>query len=583
MRLPRTFDSYWLAVALVSIFAIAPFFAGGYFWTAHDARHSVYFLVEFDRGIRDGVLYPRWQPEFNFGYGYPFFNIYSPGVFFVAEGLHLLGLDFVTAVKVMFAVGLLLSGLAMYLYARRLLASRAGALLAATLYIYLPYHLADVFLRGHVSESFVFVFFPLVLWAFYNLLLAPSARHALAAGLAVFGLVFTHHGLALLFIPFLGLYVLALILYRQRTTGGTWRDSLRLLAWSAAAGAYGLALAGILLLPLALEYRYVRTDQWAGGYYSYGDHFVYPFQFFAPTWGYGPGSVAGPNDTLPFQLGAVPVALGVLSLPAWAWLRGKREPGLRLVVVFYQAATVALMLLMMDVSRPLWDALHLVAFTQFPWRLLALTGLALSVLGGLVVALDERRREQAASPILLAALLALAVLGSYNYLQPALAEPPEGPVSLGGLMRFEQSSGELTGMTAWATRPKPPSWSPLAQVFAQGGEVTDKVMRETLEAGVQAITVRHSSVLDEVRVSTARDTAIAFHTAYYPGWRAYVDGKETTISTVGDLGAMSVQVPAGQHTLLLQFGDTLPRQAGALLSLVSLVAGVVVFARGRRP
>ena len=122
----KRFDINILLVVLLSVFAIAPLFQPGFFWGAHDARHSVYFLHEFDRSIRDGVLYPRWSPDITFGYGYPLFNIYSPLAFYLGEALHLLGLDLVSAIKMVFALGFVLSGVAMYLFVRRLMGSRAG-------------------------------------------------------------------------------------------------------------------------------------------------------------------------------------------------------------------------------------------------------------------------------------------------------------------------------------------------------------------------------------------------------------------------------------------------------------------------
>ena len=320
MSVIRRLDSYLLFTVLLSAFALAPLLTPGYFWGAHDARHSVYFLLEFDRAIHDGILYPRWQAEFNFGYGYPFFNIYSTGAFYIGEALHLLGLDFVSAVKGVFALSIAGAALAMYVYARRLLGSRSAALVAAVVYTYIPYHLADVYLRAALADSLCFVFFPLALLGFHNLVEEPRPRNLVLAGAALAGLIFSHYPLALLFIPFLGLYLLALMIWRARSAHRfpSWRQIISRIAqpllWCIGAGLYAFALSAIILLPVIFEYRFVRTDQWAGGYYNYKDHFVYLFQFFAPTWGYGVGSVAGPNDTLPFQLGAVPVVLAILSL-----------------------------------------------------------------------------------------------------------------------------------------------------------------------------------------------------------------------------------------------------------------------------
>ena len=52
----RKLDPYLVLVVLLSLFSIGPLLQPGYFWEAHDARHSVYFLYEMDRSIQDGVL-----------------------------------------------------------------------------------------------------------------------------------------------------------------------------------------------------------------------------------------------------------------------------------------------------------------------------------------------------------------------------------------------------------------------------------------------------------------------------------------------------------------------------------------------
>ncbi|MGC9332996.1 MAG: hypothetical protein ACP5JJ_02540, partial [Anaerolineae bacterium] len=168
-RLART-DPYILLIVLLSLFPISPMLQPGYQWDAHDARHSVYFLFEFDRGIQDGKLYPRWQPDFAFGYGYPFFNIYGPLSSYVGEVFHLLGMGFTDAVKAVFALSVTLSGLAMYGFAKQVLRrkdrppgpSRAG-LVAAVAYMVIPYRLVDLYVRASLAECSAYALIPLVL------------------------------------------------------------------------------------------------------------------------------------------------------------------------------------------------------------------------------------------------------------------------------------------------------------------------------------------------------------------------------------------------------------------------------------
>ena len=82
--------------------------------------------------------------------------------------------------------------------------------------------------------------------------------------------------------------------------------------------------------------------------------------------------------------------------------------------------------------------------------------------------------------------------------------------------------------------------------------------------------------------------------SYYPGWNAYLlDGEHgqrvaqipVTPETTGTLGRMTVEAPPGEGYLLLVYEDTPPRTLGGVITLVtvvSLVVGAVVAARGRR-
>ena len=143
-------------------------------------------MAQFDKGLADGVLYPRWAIDWTFGYGYPVFIVIAPLALYVAEVFHLLGAGIADALKLVYALSFLLSGLAMYLLARDLF-GRAGGVLAAVLYIYAPYHLADVYVRADVAEFASFIFFPAIMWAILRLSRARSRSDVLryiAAGRA---------------------------------------------------------------------------------------------------------------------------------------------------------------------------------------------------------------------------------------------------------------------------------------------------------------------------------------------------------------------------------------------------------------
>ena len=577
MMKARGWDWNWLLVAGISLFAMGPFFAPGYFWGAHDARHNVYFLFLFDRAFRDGVWWPRWLPDFTFGYGYPFFNIYGPLASFLGEFFHLVGgLDFVASVEAVFILSILASGLGMYGFARDW-GGRAAGLVAATAYVYMPYHLLDLYVRAALAESVALAFIPFVLWGCRASVMRPRWAVVCGTALAYAGLMLTSHLVTFIFTPFLILYVVILGLVRlnreEPLREVSAESALPLLAnWARQAFAPGLALAlglglsAIFWLPAWAEFRYVRQDQWYGGRYDYRDDFVYFHQLFSPTWGFGV-SGPGPDDPVGFGLGVVPVTLALLGLGIAG--RTPRAEDARWDLRFFWFFLVMGVFLTMGASAPLWEALSPIRYAQFPWRYLTYTTVALACLSA--ANLVGRREAEALLPALF--LSALLLLGSYPYLRGEIREPAEGPVSLAGLMRFMQSADEMTGATIWVT--ERPHWSPMADVIMAGGEITSRVdySREadkSLIVGSVGISAVHEELYFRAAGPGKR---IIFNHFYYPGWRAYLLDKEhgqpvreLPVEPQGPLGRITVEVPAGEGWMLLRFEDTPVRVAGKAIS-----------------
>ena len=574
-----------LLTLLLTVFALGPLLQPGYFWGAHDGRHNVYFLFEFDRSIRDGIWYPRWSPDFAFGYGYPFFNIYGPLAYYVGEVFHLIGFDFVSSVKIVFGLSIVFSGLAMYLFVRRLMGSQAG-LVAALVYVYVPYHVFDLYVRAALAESVTFVFVPLVLWGCYETVQNPRLTNVVGLGLAYAGLMFTNNAITLMYSPLVAAYLIMLVLAQVNQTQPLRELSkesffplvanlIRVSIPPLSGLILGLGLSAIFLIPALAEFKYVRVDQWYAGRYDYRDDFVYFFQLFSPTWGFGTSN-PGPDDTVSFQLGAVPFILSVLSL---AVLKRAQDRALRRQLLFFQAVTLVAIFLLLPVAAPIWELLSPVRFAQFPWRYLTFTVLSTAVLSGSI--LHENPNSPLSYPLLI--LVTLILLGSYPYLRAEITEPAEGPVSLAGLMRFQQSADEMTGSTAWVK--EIPRWSPMADNYIAGLPVESKLDQSTVPEGAGAAALEWGTTYELVQYKAPiRDEKhfirLTFNLFYYPGWRAYLVQKhDRGLGIVGEaeiepedgpLGRITVRVPGHRRYLLLRFEDTPVRVAGKIVSALSL-------------
>jgi hypothetical protein len=598
---------FLLLVLLLSVFAIGPLMQPGYFWGAHDARHSVYFLFEFNKSIQDGILWPRWGPDWAFGYGYPFWNIYGPLAYFVGEGVLRLGFDTVDATKIVFALSVLGSAAAMYLFVRRLLGQPAG-LIAALVYVYMPYRLFDLYVRADLAESFSFVFIPLVWWGFFELVDRPRLNALIGAGLAYAGLVLTSNAGLLLITPPLGIFVALMLLLRLKDEGGRpgtgWGERLKqLVRWGippASGLALGIGLSAIFVLPLLAEFNYVRVDQWTGGRFAFGRDFVYFFQLFSPQWGFG-ASIPGPDDQVSYQLGLAPVVLLALSFFA---VPRVAEPNTRRLLRFCQGMALVVAFLMTPASEWVWRAISLSTFAQFPWRLGVLSVTSMAVVAGSLGREVGGWKLEVGSwklEVGIVSLAALIILGSYPYLRAEVRDPKptEGPVSLAALFRYQQSSDDMTGSTAWTRRI--PGWSVLAGQVANGGSIDTKVNYAAIPAGdvLGVHSVEMDTVHELVWVYAADDRqSVTFLTPYYPGWTATV--YEDKGQAAGDLkarvgqpvatpilqttpyeGWIVVPVPKGEHFLEVRFEDTPVRVAGRWISLAALL-GVVVTLGARR-
>ncbi len=573
---------------LLTLFAIAPFLKPGYFWAAHDARHDVYFILQYNITWDEGILFPRWSPDWAFGYGYPFFNIYAPGGTFLGTLLYrTLHLSLENAVKATFIVTLLISAWAMWLFVRDWLGERA-ALVAAVAYVYVPYHLVDVYVRAAMAESLALALLPLSLWAVRRAVRHPSAMNIVWVALSYAAIHLSSNLVALLFTPALGLYLLVLLCQRYLSAEqrpwllsfASLRLCVRYLLAPATGLALGVALAAFFILPALAENKFVNQEQWYGGYYDFHEHFVYFAQLFDPRWGYGI-STPGPNDPLSYQLGLALFALAALAL--WVWWRRSGEH--RGEIGFWLLILLGSVWLTTGASTLAWDHVPMVSMAQFPWRYLTLAALSLAILAPVIlVVIDGGPEEMDGArswlvPLLLAGLI---IFASSRYLNIQVIDPPPGGATLAGLMEFERSSDEMTGMTVTAREIA--TWSPLADLHIAGIPITTQVDYGLVQANPNlAVDARAHSVTSEtVWVwADAPGQRVPFYRQWYPGWTATIMDPDTgrTLQRFAltpedarpPYGLLDVPVPQGDSLLRISFEDTPVRKVGNAISLLTLI------------
>lgn len=574
MRRLARLDWGGVIVVILCLIAVWPWLTRPGLPAGADAEIHVPRVAEFARILADGVFYPRWAPDFYMGYGYPLFNFYAPLVYYLAQPFYLFT-SAAGAVKAIFVLGTLLAGLGMYAFARRGLDRPAG-IVAVAAYLYAPYLvLIEPFVRVGLAEYFALALTPWVLWGFDRLLEGERRVDMAWAALPLAALALTHNLTLLLFAPLLLVYLL-LQLLRARER----RVWLRV----AIAGTLALGLSAIFWLPALVEKRYIILDQVIGsGDFDFHRHFLTLGELLRPSPIIDQGAL---NPSLAYNLGLPQWGLAALGWMGCWLLRGEGRRRFW-TVNFMGLAALALVFLMTGASAPVWEAISPLRYVQFPWRLLGLVALPVAWLAGAgVAAVGERWQAWTAS-----GALALLLIGAL----PTLYSPPWTPLQADFSPR-QMIELELDGVALGTTanREYTPVWVEVAphesgQVlisYESGGPV-DRFERESLPEGASFRIVSSGAARDIFEINSPQPFRATIRRFYFPGWQARLDGEPVQITPSDPHGFITVPLPVGEHRLELRFGSTPPRAAGALLSLISLLAlaGVAVseIIEGRKP
>ncbi len=537
---------FTLAIILLSLPALSELFQPGYF-TTHDGEGHIIRLEEFDIAVKDGQIPPRLSKNLMFGYGFYFFNFNYPLVYYLGEAAHSVGFNFTDSIKIVCGAGLTLSGIAMFFWQRKYWGDW-GAFVAGILYMYAPYRLLNMYVRGSVAEHISFVMLP-VLFMFTEMIAEGDRRKRLIyiplAGAAYALLMLSHNITAFIFTVVLALFMLFhFYLYR----------SFSQLFSFIAVGITGLLLSAYFWLPSLAEKSYVRLDQTIAR--DYPDHFVYPIQLIQRNWGYG-GSGPGLNDGLSFQIGIFHLIL-LLVAAGGIFLLKKSELTKAKHLLFYLSVFVLSLFFMFTVSKPLWDHLPLLSFTQFPWRFLSWTVFATSVLGAAAIYLVGKKFGNFVAILFSLAVIFLLLLTSRDYWKANqhVQVMPHGDVP-------------LSGSTTWADEqfpiwfnPKPTS-APQSHIeFSTSG---NKLSIDTWKTGVH-----------EYKAENSKETTVIENTAYYPGWNLYVDGAKHDFNYQDKNypGRIVYSLKPGQHTVKTIFEETTLRKISDFVSLITFLAGV---------
>lgn len=556
-----------LIITLVTgVLAVAPFFYSRYEMAfgdngtarlpkTHDIENLLPAMQQFDKGIRSGVVYPRWFADINLGYGVATGNFYPPGIFYLGSLFHAVTNDWVDALFLICALGLMGSGLALYMLARVFYGKLASAA-AAILYMLLPYHMIDLYWRGAIPEFIGFVFIPLTLYATYRLGCAGRARWVAAVGLSHGLYLMTHLPVGYLFTYVLAFYALVWAA-RER--------DFKIARRIAAGMALALVVSAVYWLPAALEGKYVY--EWASEIFPYHQAYL----TLLPTQDYFTEIV---NDSFTLLVTTLLVAVLVLraaprpaasvNQPGSAGEEGGRRARsysqTRNWIILGFAAAFMSTSFSIYISR-LIPKIQ-VAVPPFRWLAIASVFASLSVAAVIDHLREPLGKASAWTWVCRAAVAAAIILNIWT---------------AAGVMRVALTN---------------PTYTPPASYMDSGFTPKDSTRPNNLpdtapvviepEGGLSE-TPRWDPQDRQVRVKVGETSTVRLKTYNFPGWTARIDGNAARLESDKD-GAQVVSVPAGVHVIETRFENTPPRMIGAAATIIGflLVLGLAVSDQLRR-
>lgn len=544
-----------LFAVLLIIPTLLPLFNNGFF-VVHD-NTQVERVFQMTKSLSDGSLPVRLVDDLGYGYSYPIFNFYAPFAYYVGAFINLIISNSLTATKLMFGLGTAISFLSMYLFASRL-TNKFGGIVAGTIYLYFPYHAANIYVRGAVGEFFAYAFLPLVFLGIYNIYKLVEDKQnfrllfikSIIFSVPLFIVIVSHNLTAFMLMFFIIPYTLYLLYKVKRKK--QFISSIIIFFTTA------FLLSSFYILPAVFESRYTNVESQIGGGAHYADHFVCPIQLWHSNWGFG-GSVPGCIDGMSFSLGKINVVLIALSLLIFIFSFLKSKKKNRREIIYWILLLFSLFLTT-SYSKVIWDNFYYLKFIQFPWRFLNFSSLFIAVLVAfLILKLKEKN---------IIILISLLIVASQIYFHLNLFKPIE-------INNMSNDHFENIDHIRWETSKISDEYLPPSFDKPKSREDLPVTLIESNTNSNIIITEYKTDYLEFIKVGEGGKFHI--NKAYYPSWKIMIDGNNSEL--IEEKAGMSIVIPDGHHTVVLQYKNTLIQTVGNIMTLggaVLIIVAIIV-------
>ncbi|UCG25960.1 MAG: glycosyltransferase family 39 protein [Chloroflexota bacterium] len=562
--------AYLLLVTLLGLPLVTPLLRWAQVPCTHDGHLHYHRLAAMRYAWESGLPFSRWLPDVVFGYGYPFFNYREAPPLYASLLPHLLGMPLPAAINLFYILSILAAGWFMFLWVRDVFGPLAG-LVSAVAYMAAPYVLIDALIRGNQPESMGLALLPLITWSGRRFIRDGKAWAFVITTLSLALLALSHNISIFLFAPLLILYFLAV----------GWWGRLRWQTIALRAGLVlilGLGLAAFYSGPALLELDQITIHQSVN---TRGNDFHFNFATLAEI--FEPVSPANPallNPPLSIRLGLAPAVLALLGLVSLIWIRAGERRG---HILFMGLSAIAMLIMTLFISTPIWEGVPLVEFVQFPWRFIGRAALPVAFLAGVPFSVLADRTagggRRYLAPVLSAGAILLLLLEATPNLYPHLCRELAQP-TIETVHQYEHNTGLIGVDPAGSYFPKTalsrPDGSQLEEDY-QAGRIPQRFDQRVLPAGAAILSSEYGPLSAHLEVTTPEPFQARYLSYAFPGWQVLVNGERAPITPSDPEGLITFLVSAGTSAIEVDWRLTSLRGAMATVS-ASALCGVFVTA-----
>lgn len=496
----------------------------------HDGEYHVVRFYEFDKVLREGVWYPRWAPDLNFGFGIPLFNYVYPLPNYLASFLHMFGFSFIDSFKLNMFIASMMGALFFYLWTKEFW-GKEGAVISSVFYTFSPYHFVDIYVRGSVGEVWALALFPAFLWVLTEYVKRKGKVFYIFSSVFFALIILSHNILALMFAPFSISYAIFLAWRTKKTIVKVMLSLLQ-----------GIGLSAFFWLPALFEKKYAVGLE----IYNVLSNFPDLYQLLIPSWGSGFFNDAVFENQMSVQIGTANLLAILLSIIIFSLFKRRRDER-HLTILFFLLWTSFIFFLITPYSMFTWKYVPFMNYFQFPWRFLSIIILCTSFLAGSLVYLWK-------SKIVAMIFIFLSLSLGIGYTKPAYYHMRDDNyyISRKNFMDGTNSPGNVFN-TIWAE----------GNLKRERNKLVDNSQVKILSEQIRSADYRF--VLEAIS-----DTKVVVNTLYFPGWKTYIDNRIGSIKN--NDGFISFFLSKGKHEVRVVFEDTFVRSISQVISLVSLIS-----------